>query len=276
VAPADRRLYALRDVTGTVESIPLITASILSKKLAASLDALVMDVKVGQAAFMKTIEQASELADSLIRVGQQAGLPTTAIVSDMDQPLGQAIGNAIEVNEAIDVLRGQGPAEVRQLTIELAANLLMQIRRESDRSTVCQLLAATLDSGTAFERFEALVTAQGGKLGGHLPLASEHVIVAAKSGHLQRFDCDAIGQMVVTMGGGRQRAGDPLDHRVGVRVHARVGDLVERGQPILTAYFDDDHHVDYLAALRGSFSLSAAPVNSRPLICRRVAPSESD
>ncbi len=274
VAPADRRLYALRDVTGTVESIPLITASILSKKLAASLDALVMDVKVGQAAFMKTNERAAELAESLIRVGGQAGLPTTAIISDMDQPLGEAIGNAIEVNEAIDILRGEGPAEVIQLTVELAANLLLQEGLASTRDEAVPKLAATIADGTAYERFEAMVEAQGGKINGHLPLARPRSIVASKSGYLQRFDCDAIGQIVVALGGGRRQIGDQIDHSVGVRVHARIGDMVERGQPILTAYFDGDDRLEYLRALSDSVSIVPERVNAHPLIVKRLDQSD--
>lgn len=274
VAPADRQLYALRDVTGTVESIPLITASILSKKLAASLDALVMDVKVGQAAFMKSNDRAFELAESLIRVGGQAGLPTTAIVSDMDQPLGAAIGNVIEVNEAIELLRGGGPAEVRQLTVELAANLLLQVGLESTRDVAVQKLASTLDDGRAYERFEVMIAAQGGNLRGPLALPQAHPVIAAKSGFLQRFDCDAIGQAVVAMGGGRRKVGDPIDHRVGVEVHARIGDVVEKGQPILTAYFDGRERVDYLRELSDAICVVSEQVDPRPLIVKRYSQSD--
>ena len=270
LAPADRRLYALRDVTGTVESIPLITASILSKKLAASLDALVMDVKVGQAAFMKTDEQAVALAESLIRVGGQAGLPTTAIVSDMDQPLGEAVGNAVEVNEAIDVLRGGGPQEVRELTVELAANLLRHVGRFSRQDDAIAKLASTLDDGSAYERFEQMIRAQGGSIDGHLPLAAAHIIPASSGGYLQRLDCDAIGEALVSMGGGRRRVQDQINHRAGVRVHARIGDTVERGEPILTAYFDGDGPVEYLKGLSAAVSIVGESVPRRPLIIKRL------
>ncbi len=158
IAPADRSLYALRDVTGTVESIPLITASILSKKLAANLDALVMDVKAGSGAFMKDEAQATELAESLVRIGQLAGLPTSAILSDMDQPLGESIGNAVEVNESVDVLRGRG-GEVRELSIELAADLLVRAQAARNLPEARLRLSETIDSGRAMERFERLVRA---------------------------------------------------------------------------------------------------------------------
>ncbi len=270
VAPADRRLYALRDVTGTVESIPLITASILSKKLSASLDALVMDVKVGQAAFMKSEDQALALAESLIRVGSQAGLPTTAIISDMDQPLGQAVGNAIEVNEAMDVLRGEGPREVRDLTVELAANLLLQVQRMATRDDAITKLSSTLDNGSAYERFEAMVRAQGGSLTGRLPLAAEHPIAAPESGYLQGFDCGAIGRTVVSLGGGRRQVGDQINHSVGVRVHARIGDKVEQGEPILTAYFDGDDPGEYLKELSAAVSIVGESIPRRALILKRL------
>ncbi len=163
IAPADRRLYALRDVTGTVESIPLITASILSKKLAASLDALVIDVKAGCGAFMRTAAEAGELAQSLVRVGKQAGLPTVALLTDMDQPLGTAVGNAIEVQESIDVLRG-AQGVVRELTIELCASLLLQTKSIDSIDAARRRLAELLDGGAAMERFEKMVHAQGGRL----------------------------------------------------------------------------------------------------------------
>lgn len=269
IAPADRRLYALRDVTGTVESIPLITASILSKKLAANLDALVMDVKVGSGAFMKTNEQAFELCQSLISVGKQAGLPTTAIVTDMDQPLGAAVGNAIEVNESIDVLQGGGPPEVREVTVELGANLLLQVGRATDRDEAITRLAGSLADGSAYERFQAMIAAQGGQLRGRLPLADKHVMTASQSGFVQSLACEAIGTTVVAMGGGRRKVGDRIDHRVGVEVQCRVGDAVQAGQPILTAYYHGDDRGEYLERLSGAVTIVPVPVQPRPLVIRR-------
>lgn len=269
IAPADRKLYALRDVTGTVESIPLITASILSKKLSASLDGLVMDVKVGQAAFMDTLEKAFELSESLIRVGKQAGLPTSVIVSDMDQPLGRAIGNAIEVNEAMDVLQGNGPIEVRELSIELAANLLVGSGRIESRETAIHELAATLDDGRAMEKFSMMVDAQGGRLEGKLSVAEPHCVVAEHDGFLQRYDCTTLGNCVVAMGGGRQKVGDQLDHAVGIQVHHRIGDEIRKGEPILTLHCHKTNAEKYLDAVQDSFVVSPQVVPIRDLIIKR-------
>ena len=278
VAPADRKLYSLRDVTGTVDSVPLITASILSKKLAASLDALVMDVKVGEAAFMTTLEDATDLSESLIRVGEQAGLPTSVIISDMDQPLGQAVGNAIEVNEAIDVLQGNGPAEVRELSVELAANLLQTLDDYSTRDAAVVALEKTLDSGAAMERFERMVVAQGGKLSGKLPLAAEHKVLCKHSGYVASFDCRAIGRTVVAMGGGRRKVDDTIDPLVGIQVHARIGDSLEKGQPIFTVHCREGGHSgdpsEYVGALQSAFELTDEVVASRPLILKRLSQAD--
>ncbi|MCC9654200.1 thymidine phosphorylase [Rhodopirellula halodulae] len=236
IAPADRRLYGLRDVTGTVESVGLITASILSKKLAASLDALVMDVKVGSAGFMPNLESATELAESLKEVGAEAGLPTIPVLTDMDQPLGRAIGNAIEVNESLDVLAGGGPKEVRDLTLRLSAEVLVETRMATDIANAEATLADALDSGGAKERFEKMVHEQGGTLSGHLPLGKQKDYVADQDGWVQSIDCPAIGDAIITMGGGRRTVADVVDPCVGIDLHVRIGDRVERGQPLWTVY----------------------------------------
>ncbi len=269
IAPADRKLYGLRDVTGTVESIPLITASILSKKLAASLDALVMDVKVGSAAFMKTRSDAMELAQSLVRVGGQAGLPTTALLTDMDQPLGHAVGNAIEVNESLEILSGS-PGPVRELTIDLCAELLVQVRVAADREEARRMLAERLDNGMAMERFERMVTCQGGHLAGPLPLAPAHVIPAPGDGYLSTMDCRAIGETVVCLGGGRRKVGDPIDPRVGIRVHGRIGDSFQKSQPLLTLHCDAGRSGEYVKRLGAAMTLQDEPVQTRPLILDRI------
>ncbi len=266
VAPADRRLYALRDVTGTVESIPLITASVLSKKLAANLDALVMDVKVGGGAFMKTPDRAGQLADSIVRVGRQAGLPTSAIVSDMDQPLGSAVGNAIEVNEAVDVLRGSGPEEVGELTVQLGAKLLLEVGLVGDHQQACEKLRRTLDKGLAMEKFEQMIHAQGGTLRCPLQLAPTHEVIAHRSGYLRSLDCTAIGRAVVAMGGGRRRVDDSIDPSVGISLHVRVGDPIEQGQRILTAHYHSDADCNYLEVLENAAEIVADSVSPRPLI----------
>jgi pyrimidine-nucleoside phosphorylase len=273
LAPADRSLYALRDVTGTVESVPLITASILSKKLAANLDALVMDVKVGRAAFMKTLPDAEALAESLIKVGRQAGLPTSVIVSDMDQPLGSAVGNALEVIEAMDVLRGGGPDVVRELTLELATNLLLSVNLASTRDAAMDRLNSAIDSGRAMERFERMVHAQNGDLTQDLQIASATEVLSEETGFLEEVDCQKIGQEVISMGGGRQKVGDTIDHRVGVMIHARIGEPIQKGQPIFTVHCDSDQTDKHVRALRGAYKVSGSAVAKRRLVMRRFGPT---
>ncbi|TWU24213.1 Pyrimidine-nucleoside phosphorylase [Novipirellula galeiformis] len=270
IAPADRRLYAIRDVTGTVESVALITASILSKKLAARLDALVMDVKVGSGGFMKTLEQARELAQSLIRVGAQSELPITAILSDMDQPLGAAIGNAIEVNEAVDVLQGIGPPEVRELTIQLGANLLVACHDGMSRDEAITKLTHNLDAGIAMERFEQMVVAQGGRPDFPRPIGSEWMIECPVDGWIEKIDCETLGQTIVELGGGRRRKEDRIDPSVGLQVHCRVGQRVKRGTPILSLHCDKRHHDDYVARLQNAVTLSDQPVKSVPLLIEHL------
>ncbi len=271
IAPADRRLYSLRDVTGTVESIPLITASILCKKLAATLDTLVMDVKVGSAAFMKTPAEAQQLARSLVNVGRLAGLPTVALITDMDQPLGSAVGNAIEVNEAVEVLRGQAGA-VRDLTIELAGTLLVQVSACESMVAARAKLAVVLDSGSAMQKFEQMVSAQGGRHHHPLRVADSTSILATHSGFVTGFDNRAIGEAVVELGGGRRRTGDPIDHTVGVHMHHRIGERVERGEPILTLHCQRGRSSDYAGRLAGVVQVGEQCVPKRSLVIQRLEP----
>ena len=273
IAPADKKLYALRDVTGTVESIPLITASILSKKLAASLDALVMDVKVGQAAFMQTFDEAIRLSQSLVQVGGEAGLPTSVIVSDMDQPLGRAVGNAIEVNEAVEVLDGGGPPEVAKLTIELAANVLLEVNAYPSRDEAINALTNSIHSGSAMEKWLSMVHAQGGNWNDPLPLAPAHEIRSNNAGYIESFDCRAIGNAVVAMGGGRRKMGDTIDPSVGLMVHHRIGDQVEKGDPIYTVHFHEGD-LDCIEMLDGTFQVHPSPVTKRPLILEWINDGE--
>ncbi len=269
IAPADRRLYALRDVTGTVESIPLITASILSKKLAANLDALVMDVKTGSGSFMQQESDAVALAQSLVRVGTQAGLATVALLTDMDQPLGSTIGNAIEVQESIDVLSGQ-QGVVRDLTIELCANLLLQVDRCDSLAEARSKLIAAIDGGAAMEKFEKMVHAQGGKLPKSFQIAPQHDVKANKSGFIAGYSSRLLGETVVSMGGGRRRKEDKIDHSVGIVVHHRVGDRVEKGDPVLTLHCPGEAASDYADSIRGAVQIDETSVEPRSLILRRV------
>ncbi len=270
IAPADQRLYALRDVTGTIESVPLITASILSKKLAASLDALVMDVKVGSGAFMQSSSDAIRLAHSIVATGHQAGLPTTAFVSDMDQPLGHAVGNAIEVNESVDVLQGKGPSEVRELTLQLCSSALCMTKVCQDVNQARQLLSDQLNSGRAFERFCEMVFAQGGQFVDKLSLESATPILASHSGYLAMINNRKLGECLIALGGGRRRLGDPLRHGVGLHVAARIGDSIERGMPIATLHASSALSKDWIDIVRNAFHISNEPVQARELIQQRI------
>ena len=271
IAPADRRLYALRDVTGTIESIPLITGSILSKKLAASLDALVMDVKVGNAAFMKTRQDAKNLGLSLEAVGRQAGLPTQVVISDMDQPLGRAIGNAIEVNEAVEVLGGSRTEDpmierVRELTLALCEPLLTNVKVAENASIARQMLIHALDSGTAMERFEMMVLAQGGNWKGALPLAPKCEVKSPQSGYVKSIDGPLLGRSIVEMGGGRRKVGDQIDHTVGIEMRVQIGDWVDQGQPLLTIHVHKSAQSDYVRRLQSAVGLTEEFVPARPVI----------
>jgi len=265
LAPADRKLYALRDVTGTVPSVPLITASILSKKLAASLDALVLDVKFGSGAFMKTQEEARLLATSLVNTGTQLGLATSALITDMNQPLGRAVGNLVEVTEVIDVLKGEGPTDVRELTLELAKEVLTKAGQASDD------LEDHLSSGRALERFEQMVVAQGGNLEQLPSPAESSELLAVASGHIQSIDSEQLGLVVITLGGGRQMMGDTIDHRVGLEILVRIGDAVEQGEPLAIIYSDDsDRRQAAEEAIGEAIQIGESAPPSNPLVVEKI------
>ena len=236
LVPADQKLYALRDVTATVSSIPLITASIMSKKLAENLDALVLDVKFGSGAFMKTREQAKELAESLVSVGEQMQLPSCALLSDMNQPLGTMIGHAVEVEEAVDSLKNAGPADLRELTLHLGAELLVQTGLATSVAAAQTTLQGYLSGGQAYEKFCAMVVAQGGNLETRRKVAPEIEITAPESGYVQGMDAGCMGHVLTQLGGGRQCQTDRIDHSVGLQMLVRLGDLVERGQPLVRLF----------------------------------------
>lgn len=267
LAPADRKLYALRDVTATVPSIPLITASIMSKKLAESLDALVLDVKFGSGAFMKSQQQATLLAESLVQTGRRMGVKTTAMLTDMNQPLGRMCGNALEIQESLETLRGAGPADVRQLTIELAADLLLSSGLEQNRSSARQTAANKLDDGSALQKYEQMVVAQGGAPGDKLNIASSSCVEAAKAGVVTAVDTNALGLAVIAMGGGRQKMTDMIDHSVGLEMLVRIGDRVDAGQPLMNIF--TPHPERHAGAIRDAITIgdSAEP---RPLIVDTV------
>jgi thymidine phosphorylase len=261
LAPADRKLYALRDVTGTVESIPLIASSIMSKKIAEGTDGLVLDVKFGSGAFMKTPERARELAETMVRIGSAHRLATTALLTDMSVPLGRAVGNALEVAESVDVLRGGGPSDVVELTVALAREMLA-LAGIADVDP-----AQVLASGKAYQVWERMIAAQGGDPTAPLPVAS-HVeeLVADRSGVLARLDALAVGVAAWRLGAGRARKEDAVQASAGVRLLVDVGDPVEVGQPLLQLHTDTrDAVVGARAALEGGVVVSDEPA-SRPAL----------
>jgi thymidine phosphorylase len=244
LAPADRRLYAVRDVTATTDSLPLITASILSKKLAAGLDALVMDVKVGNGALLPSLDDALALAESLVRVAGEAGLRTTAILTDMSQALGHHVGNALEVREAVDALTGgRRESRLHAVTVELAAELLVMGRLADDPAAACALVERAIASGAAAERFGRMVAALGGppdlveRAAHHLPCAPvQRAVPPPHPGVVTRVDARALGLLVVDLGGGRHRADDLVDGAVGLADVRGVGDRVDSDQPLAVVH----------------------------------------
>jgi pyrimidine-nucleoside phosphorylase/thymidine phosphorylase len=274
LAPADRKLYALRDVTGTVPSIPLITASILSKKLAEGAASLVLDVKCGRGAFMRTPEQARALADSLLRAGRALGRNMAALITDMEQPLGRTVGNALEVREAVEVLRGGGPADVRSLTLALTARMCLLAGVATDAAAAERELAARLDDGRALSAFRDMVAAQGGDIrvaedpGAVLPAAATmESLPAPTDGWVASVDAEIIGRVVLQLGAGRRRSDDAIDPAAGVDRLVQCGDRVRRGEPLMRLQAATP---DLIAAVRdaacGAVLLANAPVTRPPLI----------
>ncbi len=245
LAPADRKLYALRDVTATVESIPLIASSIMSKKLAEGIDGLVLDVKVGSGAFMKRPEDAERLARALCALGRGMGKRVVALLTGMDQPLGAAVGNALEVKEAVELLRGGGPPDLRQVTLELAAEMVLLAGRAPSLEEARRAAREVVDDGRGFSKLCRIVAAQGGDPEALLdftllPQAKGTLAVRAPAaGFVQALDAEAIGLAAVALGAGRARVEDAVDHGVGLIVHRKVGDRVEAGEPLCTVYWGE-------------------------------------
>lgn len=245
LAPADGKLYALRDVTGTVPSIPLIASSIMSKKIAAGAQAIVLDVKVGVGAFMETLEDARRLAALMVAIGRLSGRKTVALLSDMNQPLGEAVGNALEVREAIDTLHGGGPADFREHCLIVASHMLNLGQKAPNLQFARQMAEEALESGQAWTLFRQLVHAQGGDLAyvddpERLPRAAlVETVSAARAGYLSGINAREVGETSVELGAGRARKEDPIEHSVGIVIHHKVGDRVEKGQPLFTIHAND-------------------------------------
>jgi pyrimidine-nucleoside phosphorylase len=271
IAPADRKLYALRDVTGTVPSIPLITASIMSKKLAEGLDALVLDVKCGSGAFMKTEHEACELARAMVSVAREMGVATSALISDMNQPIGRAIGNALEVDEAVCALQGRGPEDLTELILQQGSQLLVDAGRYDQRGDARAALLSHLDSGRGYEKFGDMAAAQGGDLSGPRPLAPVQDWPAPDDGWVHVADASQFGAALIELGGGRTRAGDPIDHSAGLECLVRTGDHVGRGQPLIRVYAAAGGVQQIQPFLERAVEVSSTPPReSGPLVLNRI------
>lgn len=278
VAPADKRLYALRDVTGTVESIPLICGSILSKKVAAGVEALVMDVKSGSGAFMRTREDAEELADALVSIGTELGLRMVACVTDMDQPLGLEIGNALEVRESIDCLRGEGPKDLREIVAILAAEMICMGGKATDTERARTLAEELLDNGAALERFHTLVKAQGGddsviEDSDRLDVAPGKVEIKAETdGCVVGFETREIGLASNALGAGRMKITDVVDHGVGITLGAKRGDKVRKGQTLATLHHRDGRGLEEATLrVKRAIRLGDTAPDPVPLLIHRIA-----
>jgi thymidine phosphorylase len=266
LVPADRKLYALRDVTGTVESIPLLASSIMSKKIAEGAAALVLDVKVGSGAFMKTRESARELALAMVDLGRAEGMITVALLTDMSVPLGRTAGNALEVAESIEVLAGGGPADVIELTVALAREMVAAVGR--DDHDPADLLA----SGAAMDVWRSMISAQGGDPDAPLPTAHDtDVITAERDGFLQSLDARCVGEAAWRLGAGRARKEHAVQPGAGVVLHAKPGMRVQAGQPLITLHTDTpERFARAREALHGAYTIGNSAPEERPLILDRI------
>jgi thymidine phosphorylase len=269
LAPADQRLYALRDVTATVESIPLIASSIMSKKIAEGTSALVLDVKVGSGAFLPGLDEARRLAETMVQLGAEAGVRTSALLTSMDSPLGRAVGNAIEVEEAVAVLSGDTAAcaDLAEVTLALAREMLALAGIAADP-------AAALADGRALDRFRRMVRAQGGDPDSPLrPARHLEVVAARQSGVVRRLDARSVGVAAWRLGAGRARKEDPVNHAAGIRCMVKPGEPVDEGQPLLELRTDDPERCPAaLAALDGAVEIGPEPLEPEPLVLQRIGP----
>lgn len=255
IAPADKKMYALRDVTATVDSIPLIAASIMSKKLATGNNALVLDVKTGAGAFMKEQDQAEALAQIMVNIGKEAGMQMQAVISDMNQPLGNKVGNTLEIEETLDTLKGQGPKDLLEVTLALAAPMVVMAKKAEDETVAREMLLGTIEDGSALAKFGEMITAQGGDARvlddySLMPHAKFEVeFPAPATGYLNRLDADAVGIASMRLGGGRTKKDDVLDYGVGITLHKKLGDAVSAGESLMTIATEQEdvtELIDYL------------------------------
>jgi pyrimidine-nucleoside phosphorylase len=271
LVPADRKLYALRDVTATVPSIALITASIMSKKLAEGLDALVLDVKWGSGAFMKQLQEARQLARSLVDVGTALGLKTIALVTDMNQPLGRMVGHAVEIDETVAALEGRGPDDLIELTLALGSELLVAAGIETTVAAARHRLEQTIASGTALAKLREMVQAQGGDLDGPRHRAPASVVTASRSGYVAAIDCELLGRAVAELGGGRRRVEDVLDLSVGFEMLAGLGQQVAAGQGLLRLFANGTGVESARQLIQQAITIADRPAGVHDLITARIS-----
>jgi pyrimidine-nucleoside phosphorylase len=276
LAPADKKLYALRDVTSTVDQVALIASSIMSKKLASGADKIVLDVKTGSGAFMKTVDEAIALAQIMVNIGEHAGRETVALVTDMDRPLGMMIGNSLEVEESLQVLRGEGPADLAVLCRQLAANMLYLAGRGS-LEQCGQLAEEAVNSGRALETFALMVAAQGGDaayIRGEKTFdraSQSYTVVAASSGFVHFIETDDIGRAAGLLGAGRSRKEDAIDPLAGIILHKTLGDMVTEGEPLATLFYNQDEQLrEAVGRAEGAFVIADEKAKVRPMILARV------
>lgn len=272
LAPADGKLYALRDVTGTADSIPLIASSMMSKKLAGGAHSIVLDVKAGNGTFMPTVESARELAQAMITIGHLAGREVTALIADMNQPLGEAVGNALEVIEAVRALHGSGPGDFMEHCLHLSAHMLLLGKRAQSLEQGRAMAQKAIDDGSAFDKFCQLVAAQGGDVSyvenlEKLPQAPiREVVESPRAGYIAGVHARTIGKAAVNLGAGRAKKGDQVDHAVGFLIHKKVGQLVSKGEPLFSIHARDHVQVEQMRQdILNAFSFSDEPVAPLPL-----------
>ncbi len=279
LAPADGKMYALRDLTGTIDSIPLIAASIMSKKLAIGASHLLLDVKVGSGAFMKTLDQARQLARTMVEIGRDADLHTVAAVTAMDQPLGHAIGNALEVAESIAILRGEGPEDVSDLCYHEAAELLMMTHKAVTQEEADRLVQQAIHSGAALQKFAEVIEAQGGdrrqvEQPDRLPAAPvRSMLKCPQTGFIKAIQAEQLGLASMSLGAGRYKKGEPIDHRTGFILQARIGDRVQKGDPLIEIHARSEAEVEIVSRqILACYHWSAEPVQVGPLIYDTIRP----
>ena len=273
IAPADKKLYALRDVTATVDNMSLIASSIMSKKLAAGADAIVLDVKTGSGAFMKKEKDSRLLAKEMVKIGNSAGRRTVAVISDMDQPLGYAVGNAIEVREVIETLNGRGPADLEELCVTLGTHMLLCAGKAATEADAEKMLKETIQSGAVLKKFAEFVSAQGGDSDciyhpEKLPQASiVKEVTALETGYIKKILCEEIGVVSLLLGGGRRKKEDEIDLSVGIMLRKKVGDFVNKGDSIATIYGNDPEKIkDAYHRMEGAYFYSKTVVEKKKLI----------